>query len=167
MNNESLNIFIEPIIKKKYKHDLFAWISKYKLIKKLNKISPSFNMMVSIHEFLCILRNCYMYSNDNKFHLFLGTIGKNYNPANTLAMIYKEDGFSIKYVLCKPKDNNQINIEITRYGQSKNDIEKISFYDGEYEFKDIYDKEKMLFVISCLMNGVTELINYYYKNKKL
>ena len=107
-----------------------------------------------------------MYDNNDRFNLFLGTIGKNYNPANTMSMVYKEDGFSLKFVLCVG-EKNQINIEITRNGRSKNDIEKISFYDGEYQFKDVYDQEKMLFITSCLMNGVIELIEYYYKYKKL
>ena len=107
-----------------------------------------------------------MYDNNDSFHLFLGSIDKKYNVKNTLAMVYKENGFSIKFVLVI-SNKNQINIEITRNGQSKNDIEKISFYDGEYKFKDIYDQEKMLFIVSCLMNGVAELVDYYYKNKKL
>lgn len=163
------NIFIEPIVMKKRKHDLSAWIAKRKLIKKLNKTSPSFSMMVEIHKFLSILRNSYMYDNSDKFHLFLATVNKSYNPNNTLAMIYKESGFSFKFVLVIDPNgnNNQINIEITRNGQQRSDVEKISFYDGQYEFKDIYDQEKMLFIISCLMHGVIELINYYYDNKKL
>jgi len=163
---QKINTYIEPIIKKKKNHDLKAWIAKRKLIKKINKTSPSFSDMVEIHEFLNILRDSYMYDNNESFHLFLGAIGKNYSPRNTLAMIYKEQGFGIKFVLVIG-NKNQINIEITRNGQNKNDIEKISFYDGEYEFKDIYDQEKMLFIISCLMHGVIELIEYYYKNKKL
>ena len=161
-----MNMFIEPIIQKKKKFHLKSWIAKRKLVKKLNKTSPSFSMMVAIHEFLNILRNSYMYDNNEKFHLFLGTIGKNYNPANTMAMVYKEDGFSLKFILCIG-EKNQINIEVTRNGRNKNDIEKISFYDGEYQFKDVYDQEKMLFITSCLMNGVIELIEYYYKYKKL
>lgn len=163
---QKINVYIKPIILKKKKHDFKAWLIKRKLIKNINKLSPSFSDMVEIHEFLNILRTSYMYDNNDLFNLFLGAIGKNYNPKNTLAMIYKEKGFSIKFVLVIA-DKNQINIEITRNGQNKNDIEKISFYDGEYKFKDIYDQEKMLFIISCLMHGVIELIEYYYKNKKL
>ena len=163
---QKINTYIKLIILKKKKHDFKAWLIKRKLIKKINKLSPSFSDMVEIHEFLSILRTSYMYDNNDSFHLFLGAIGKNYSSRNTLAMIYKEKGLSIKFVLVIA-DKNQINIEKTRNGQNKNDIEKISFYDGEYEFKDIYDQEKMLFIISCLMHGVIELIEYYYKNKKL
>lgn len=150
---------------KKRKHDFKSWWAKRKLIRQLNKTSPSFNMMVLIHEFLNILRDSYMYDNNDTFHLFLGSIDKRYNPNNALAMIYKENGFTIKFVL--DVEESQINIEIIRAGKSKNEAERISFHDGEYQFKDIYDQEKMLFITSCLMNGVVELIEYYYKNKKL
>ena len=39
---QKINTYIEPIIKKKKNHDLKAWIAKRKLIKKINKTSPSF-----------------------------------------------------------------------------------------------------------------------------
>lgn len=162
---EDVNMFVKPIIMKKRKHDLKSWIAKRKLIRQINKTSPSFSMMVRMHEFLSILRNSYMYDNNDSFHLFLGSIDKKYNAKNTLAMVYKENGFSIKFLLSI--DTSEINIEIARNGKSKTEIEHISFLDGQYEFKDIYDQEKMLFIVSCLMNGVVELIEYYYKNKKL
>lgn len=163
---EEINRFIEPIVMKKKKHDFHAWLCKRKLIKMINKTSPSFSMMLEIHEFLNILRECYMYDNNDKFHLFIASVNKNYNSSKTLAMVYKEKGFSIKFILVIG-DKNQINIEITRNGQNKNEVERISFYDGEYEFQNIYDEEKMLFIISSLMQGVKELINYYYDNKKI
>ena len=117
-----------------------------------------------------------MYDNNKNFHLFLANIDKklkNDKDIEARAMIYKEDGFSIKFVLIyesnidPDNDKKQINIEIQRNGQNKSDIERISFFDGRYKFKDIYDEEKMLFITSCLMNGVAELVEYFYKNKRL
>lgn len=170
--NDNVNIFIRPILIKSHKYDLRAWFAKRKLIKEINKTSPSFDTIHEIYEFLKLLREIYMYDNNDKFHLFLATVTKNVNPNNTFAMVYKEPGFTIKFVLVF-EDNidpdnikKQINIEIQRSGQNKNDVERISFYDGEYKFKDIYDQEKMLFITSCLMYGVVELIEYFYSNKK-
>lgn len=162
-----INRFIEPIVLKKKKHSFKSWIKKKLLIRRCNKLSPSFNQMCEIYEFLKILRNSYMYSNDKQFHLFIGTIPKGRNGSNTCSMFYKEDEkFSIGFILFK--DTKTINIEIDRKGQIiKSQKEYIEFTDGEYEFKDVYDKEKMLFITSCLMNGVVELIDYYYKNKKI
>lgn len=167
--SKNINMFIEPIIMKRHNHDITAWFMKHKLIKIINKTSPSFKMMVQIHEFLSLLREVYMYDNNDKFHLFLATEPKHSKKNNkSLAMIYRENGFSIKFILIlEDSGRNQINIEINRKGQNSNDIEQISFYDGEYEFKSIYDQEKMLYITSCLMNGVRELVEHYYKYKKL
>jgi hypothetical protein len=161
-----MNTYIEPIIMRKHKFDIKALIAYKKLIKKCKKTSPSFDQMCEIAEFLEILRESYMYGNNDNFHLFTGTLPKGYTRLNACSMFYKEkDNFSIGFVLLK--DGRTINIEIERRGQNiKSEKEHISFKDGEYQFKDIYDQEKFLFITSCLMDGVSELITYYFKNKK-
>jgi hypothetical protein len=80
--------------------------------------------------------------------------------------VYKEDNYTITIMLSKI--SNEIHIEINRNANTNdyNSTEKISFNDGEYQFKDIYDREKFRTIISCIMTGVAELINYYYKNKR-
>lgn len=162
----NINEFIEPIVIKKKKHDFKAWIKYKKIIKKCKKLSPSFNQMCEISNFLEILRTSYMYGNSDNFHLFLGTLPKNYTKKNACSMFYKQgNDFSIGFILIKT--DKTINISIRRGGQNRNEVENISFVDGTYQFKDIYDQEKFLFITSCLMTGVVELITYYYKNKKL
>ena len=169
-----INMFAAPIIHKKKKYDFSAWLEKRRLIKLIKRTSPSFRMMCDIHEFLEILRECYMYTNDENFHLFLATTPNGYVSKNTKAMIYKENNFSITFVLHISYDSlesgpiNTINIEISRNSQNrKAEKETISFIDGQYTFKDIYDQEKILFITSCLMTGVSELVEYFYKNKKI
>lgn len=161
-----VNEFIKPIIMRKHKFDIKAWIAYKKLIKKCKKLSPSFNQMCSIAEFIAILRETYMYGNNDNLHLFMGTIPKGYTGSEACSMFYKKkDHFTIGFVLIK--NTRSINIEIERKGQNiKSEKELISFIDGEYQFKDIYDQEKFLFITSCLMDGVCELITYYFKNKK-
>lgn len=168
----AINRFIKPILHKSKPRDYKANKERKELIKMINHTSPDFGMMLEIHEFLNLITEIYMYDNNAKlFHLFLATIntsGKNRTADNTFAMVYKDEGFTIKYVLCADwiDRHHQINIEINRGGQNKSNVERISFYDGEYEFKDKYDEEKMRFIISCLMNGLVELINYYYDHKR-
>ena len=168
IDNKKINRFIKPIIDKSKPRDFKANKERKELIKMINHTSPSFNMMLEIHEFLTLLTDIYMYDNNEKFHLFLGAINNKKNTGNVFAMVYKSDGFVIKFVLVPDweEGRHQIKIEITRGGQNKNNIETVEFYDGEYQFKNEYDKEKMRFIISCLMNGVAELVNYYYDNKK-
>lgn len=164
MNN--INEYIKPIIMKKRRFNIKSWIAYRKLLRKCKKLSPSFNQMCEIADFIDILRESYMYGNSNKFHLFTGTLPKGYTRHNACSMFYKEDdNFSIGFILLK--NERTINIEINRKGQTiSSDKERISFRDGEYVFKNIYDQEKFLFITSCLMSGVCELITYYYKNKK-
>ena len=151
---------------RKHKLDLKAWIAYKKLIKKCKKLSPSFDQLCEIAEFIKILRETYMYGNSEDLHLFIGTIPKGYSGDTACSMFYKQkDHFTIGFVMLKPE--RSINIEIDRKGQNiKSEKELISFIEGEYELKDEYDKEKFLFITSCLMDGVCELITYYYKNKK-
>lgn len=166
MSKERINEYVKPIIMKKHKFDIKAWIAYKKLIKKCKKLSPSFDQLCDIDEFIKILRESYMYANNDKFHLFTGTPPKGYHNYNSCSMFYEEKNeFTIKFILIKP--SKTINIEINRKGQNTNsDKEKISFKEGEYQFKSIYDQEKFLFITSCLMDGVCELITYYFKNKK-
>lgn len=161
-----INEYIKPIIMRKHKFDIKAWIAYKKLIKKCKKLSPSFNQMCTIAEFIDILRESYMYGNNDNFHLFIGTLPKGYTKLNSCSMFYREkDSFTIGFILFK--DSRTINIEIERRGQTiKSEKEHISFIDGQYKFKNIYDQEKFLFITSCLMDGVCELITYYFKNKK-
>jgi hypothetical protein len=163
---DKINRYVKPIIMRKHKFDIKAWIAYKKIIKKCKKLSPSFYDLWEIADFIEILRESYMYSNNDNFHLFTGTLPKGYNRNNARSMFYKEkDSFAIGFVLLNPM--NSINIEIDRKGQTiKSEKEQISFIDGQYKFKDIYDQEKFLFITSCLMNGVCELITYYFKNKK-
>lgn len=163
---DKINEFAKPIIMRKHKYDIKAWFAYKKLIKKCKKLSPSFKQMCDIAEFLEIIRQTYMYGNNDIFHLFNSTLPKNRTRLDTCSMIYKEkDSFSIAFVLFK--DTKTINIEIDRKGQNtKSEKEYISFIDGEYKFSNIYDHEKFLFITSCLMTGVTELVTYYFKNKK-
>jgi len=166
MNKNIINEFAMPIIIKKRKHDFKAWIEYRKVMKKCRTLSPTFNQMCSIAEFIDILRESYLYGNNDQFHLFLGTMPKNYTKLNACSIFYKDtDKFAIGFVMLK--DERKINIEIDRKGQHiKSEKEYISFVDGEYKFKDIYDQEKFLFITSCLMSGVAELVEYYYKNKR-
>lgn len=163
---KNINEYVKPIIMKKRRFNIKAWIAYKKIIKKCKTISPSFDQMCEIADFIEILRESYMYGNNDNFHLFIGTLPKGYNRNTACSMFYKEkNGFSIGFVLLK--DTREINIEIDRRGQNiKSEKETISFIDGQYKFKNIYDQEKFLFITSCLMDGVSELITYYYKNKK-
>ena len=160
-----MNRFIKPIMMKQKPHDFKAWREKRRVIKAMKKFSPDFDIMCEIADFIEMLRDMYMYGNSSQFHLFTATYPKGYTKANCRSMIYKEDSFSITFILFK--ETREINIEICRAGQSiKSEKEYIRFVDGTYRFKNMYDAEKFLFITASLMNGTAELVEYYYKNKR-
>lgn len=160
---EKINIFIEPIVEKKKKFHLNSYIKMRKLCKSLKKTSPDFNMLMDIYRFLRIIEQTYMYSsNDSKHHLFSGTL-----PTSTYdggAFIYKEEYFTIKFLL--RASDRTINIETEREMRSKKEKQTISFRDGEAVINNVYEEEAFQFIISCIMDGLIDLIKYYYHNKR-
>ena len=160
---EKVNIFIEPILEKKSKYDLKSYIKMKKLCKKLKKVSPDFDMLMAIHEFLLLIEMIYMHSNnDNGHNLFSATLpSQNFTGG---AFIYKEANFQIKFVM--RSTDKTINIEIERVLKSKNKRNTISFKDGEAVITNKYEEEAFQFIIACVMDGLIDLIQYYYKNKK-
>lgn len=160
---DKLNIFIEPIIEKRSKHDLKSYIKMRKLCKKLKKTSPDFNMLMEIHRFLLIIEKVYMHSsNDDRHNLFSATLPtKDYDGG---AFIYKEENFNIKFLL--RSCDRTINIETERIMRSNKVKDKISFRDGEAIITNKYEEEAFQFIIACVMDGLVELIQYYYKNKR-
>lgn len=160
-----MNRFIKPIMMKQKPHDFRAWREKRKLIKSMKKWSPDFDMLCEIADFIEMLRDMYMYGNCNQFHLFTATYPKGYTKVNCCSMIYKEDSFSIAFILFK--ETKEINIEISRVGQTiKAEKEYIKFVDGTCKYRNMYEAEKYLFIIASVMNGTAELVEYYYKNKR-
>lgn len=153
---EKINMFIEPIFDKKSKFHLPSYIKMKKLIRTLKKTSPDFNMLMEIYRFLSILEKVYMYSNSENHKLFITTAPN--------AFMYKENDFTIKFVL--KESDRSINIEIERNMRSRKEKNNISFRDGEYIISNKYEEETFLFIIACIMEGLIELIEYYYYNKK-
>ena len=164
MNSDYLNPFIEPIFNKK-KKSIIGYIKMKMLVRRLKKTSPSFDMMIDIYDFLILLDKLYLYNNNNHHKLFSATFPGGYDAA----IIYKEEWFTIKYILRKSDRMIGINIEKTcnNKGGARDKKETIQFIEGQAEINNKYDEEKFLFIISCLMNGLCELIEYYYINKMI
>ena len=165
--NMQTNRFIEPIIMKKKKHDFKAWRAKRKIIKHCKSCSPSFNEMCEIADFVSLLRETYMYCNNDGFHLFTASYPKNYSKRDCRTMIYSEKVFDFTFLMFLETKEIQIKISRSSHNGGTGDREILTFKDGAYEFKDQYDQERMLFIVSSLMNGVIQLIEYYYKNKRI
>lgn len=162
---EDVNIFIKPIFDKKYKHYLPSYIELKRLLRMIKKTSPDFNMMMEIYNFIKLLEDVYMYGNDPSHNLFSATVPKGYDAA----MIYAENNFEIKFVIGRTINNdNEINIQTRRTTRSSGEKTKsLKFNEGDDIINNIEDEQFFLFIVSCLMSGVAELVTYFYNNKKL
>lgn len=160
-----MNQYIQPIFMKKKKHDFAAWRNKRKIIKTLKGVSPNFDMMMEMYRFLSILHKVYMYSNEEPHPLILIPLTGDCNGA----FGYRGENYMLKFFLREEDRNIYIRIERannpTGRGK-KEDVTEISFQDGDYVVKNKYEEETFLFLIACMTEGVIDLINYYYKNKK-
>ena len=90
-------------------------------------------------------------------------------PIDMAIYKYGINNFEIKFVLGKSIDNdNEINIQTRRTTRSSGERTKsLKFNEGDNIIHSKEDEQSLLFIISCLMNGVAELVTYYYNNKKL
>lgn len=161
MNNEKINVFIEPIFAKKSKHDFFAWLKLRKLIKTIHKTAPSYDTLMQINELLYILKDVYMYNNNKE--LAICTIPKNYIASFAFNNLDKDNEFSIAILLGY---DNCIAIQTKKNMKGgKADIWNIQFKDGEASINSTYDEERFKFIEACIMNGLINIIKYYYDNK--
>ena len=162
---EKVNLYVEPIFMKKKKHDYKAWRKKREVIKMLRTVSPNFNMMLETYRFLCILHKVYMYSNEEPHPLVLIPVSGDSNAA----FGYRGKNYMLKFFLRESDMNIYIRIEragIPGMKGKKEDVTEISFRDGSYVIHNKYEEETFIFLIACMTEGIIDLVNYYYKNKK-
>lgn len=161
----AVNRFVHPIMIKSKKHDFKAWLKLIKIRKELRKTSPSFDMMMEMHEAVEIFRDCFLYANTLPFVL-CKIDKKNRSYGNAKAFGIVKDRLKIIVLL---GDDNRITIEINMFsGDDKNlpsTTDKISFISGEYEIKNEYEEAKFQTIISLMMSEFENLIVYEYKNK--
>jgi len=161
----AVNRFVHPIMIKSKKHDFKAWLELRKIRKELRNTSPSYNMMIEMHEAVKICRECFLYANTLPFVLCkIDKKDRSYGNARAFGIV--RDRLKIIILL---GDDDKITIEINMFsGDDKSlpsSIDRISFINGEYEFKDEYDQAKFQTIISLMMSEFENLLVYEYKNK--
>lgn len=161
---DNVNYFMLPIVMKKYKHDFKAWLKLMSIKRKIKKTSPTYDTLMEIYDFLLILKDTYAYNMDMGLHLTAGSIPSDiYNGS----IVYEEDTFRIIFLLSsKPNGVKIIDVELSKKNTKQKDRKTYKFIDGEsYKFKDVYDEECVLFIVSNIMDSLYNLITYYYKRK--
>lgn len=161
MYNFKTNELIETILYDKQK--IRSYIKYRKLIRKLKKITPDYNTLEIIYDFMDQLNFAYFHCLDEDNHLFIGDSRKNKNKSNEKSLIYKDKSVSI---LFKLEPNDIIAIDIERYMGYKKTY--ISFKNNETNI--INNKLEEQLFINCtdlLMDSLCKIIKRYRKFRRI
>lgn len=145
------------------KHKIKSYIKYKKLLHKIKKISPDYDTLEVIYEFIDQLNFAYFYCLDGN-NLFIGDSRKDKKKYNEKSLIYKNKNVTI---LIKLLPDKIIEMNIERYMGYKKTI--ISFKDGEAGSYINNKLEEQLFIncIDLLMNALYETIKKYRKFRRI
>jgi hypothetical protein len=141
-----------------------SYIKYLKLIRKLRKISPDYNTLEVIYEFMDQLNFAYFYCLDDDNHLFIGGSRKDKKKTNEKSLMYKDGSVTMLIIL---EENETITIDISRYMGYKHT--SISFRSGQTEGLINNKLEEQLF-INCtdlIMDALIKTIKRYRKFRRI
>ena len=162
MYNFNTNDLIEAVL---YNDNKIKSFIKYKrLLHKLKRLSPDYNTLEIIYEFIDQLNFAYFYCLNEDDHLFIGSSRKDKKKIEEKSLIYKDKSVTI---LIKLEADQNITIDIDRYmGYKKTSI---SFTNGDASGIINNKLEEQLF-INCtdlIMDALIKTIRKYRRFRKI
>ena len=158
---DKLVLFNGPIIESIYdtkKGFFFRWLELRKLRKRMSKLSPDFNMLMAIAEFIRSLEIIYNYSNDETCQIY--SMNSKNKDGNTSLFINVYNGY-IEYQLSYP---NIITVKMHRSTGNKL-MSQWRFADGECELVNRETEMLMERIIRATMDAFMKLYTDYYLYK--
>lgn len=147
------NIYMEHIYKKK-KYDLIGYIKYRKFLRQLDKVTPNYDMLVQVRDFLNTLERVYMYSNDIHDKLYSITDSK-----NITFILQVENGY-IRFVM-----NNDKSTTIT-VNHNKTKLKSTITFTEDSIIQNEDDIHLLSNIANWLMDAVKELIIKYYNIRR-
>lgn len=146
------------------KHKIRSYIKYRKLLHKIKKISPDYNTLEVIYEFIDQLNFSYFYCLDNDNTLFIGNSRKDKKKIDEKSLIYKNKSVTI---LIKLQSDGMITLDIERYMGYKKTV--ISFKNGEANGIINNKLEEQLFIncIDLIMDALYKTIKKYRKFRRI
>lgn len=156
------NDLIESVLYNK--HKISSYIKYRKLLYKIKKISPDYNTLEVIYEFIDQLNFAYFYCLDDDNKLFIANSRKDKKKAAEKSLIYKTKNTTI---LIKLQPDDMITIDIERYMGYKKTI--INFKNGEAGDFITNKLEEQLFIncIDLFMDELCKIIKKYRKFRRI
>lgn len=156
-----MNIFIEPIYKKK-KFNIIEYIKYRKFLHSLKTTMPNFGMLWQIADFIKILERVYFYNNSPRNAHGMYSSLKYDNGENGFCVF--TDDVNIKYKLNDACQSITIELERLQGNKVKSNM---TFNPNEtYDLSDL-DEELLIQITDITMNSVIKLVKTYYKIKKV
>ena len=157
MYNFTPNQLIEAVLYDK--HKIRSYINYLKLLHKLKKISPDYNTLEVIYEFIDQLNFAYFYCLDDTNRLFIKNSRKDSrDKSDKKALMYKDKNVTITLSLL-PKDTIQLDIE-RHMGYKQTSI---TFENGQ---PVITNKLEAQLFINCTDIIMDELYNIVKKYRR-
>lgn len=159
------NIFMEHIYRSlREKYWIVAKLKTILFIRKLNKVSPDFDLLWDIVSMLYTLEVVFLYS--NKPHDILHFIEVKPNKGNIACFGLNVNNFEITFHLTYKSDNDKtIKIDIADVSDNKRIVKKtFEFKDRDPSvIKDIHDEQLFMNINDWLMDAVCDLVRRYSK----
>lgn len=154
--NDDKNISTNPFIYYlSNKSNLLWWKMEVKLFTYyLSKISPDFNMLWQIADFINYIELLYMYPNNNNIILLD-------SKSSIRSFRIQHETFYIEYTLFL--EDKLINIKIVR--SDNRVMSEISFPDGQGTLENRTDMILMFNIIEWTVNPIKDLFKEYYYGK--
>lgn len=146
------------------KHKIKSYIKYRKLLRKIKKISPDYNTLEVIYEFLDQLNFAYFCCLDDSNNLFIGDSRKDKKKPDEKCLIYKDKSVTI---LLKLQPDDMITMDIERYMGYKKTI--FTFKNGEAAQFITNKLEEQLFIncIDLIMDALCRTIKKYRKFRRI
>lgn len=150
------NIFMQWIYNKRHSNKVIHYIKFRWFLHKLNKVTPNFDMLCNIADFIKMLEVVYLYTNFKPSVLYSLTKSK-----TDMGFILNVNGHEIVFTLTEDEDR-YIRIEI--YNLNGKVRSSVSFKDGATDIiETVHDEQLFINITDWLMKAVIDLLKTYYK----
>lgn len=159
MYNFNSNDLIEAVL---YNKDRIRSYFRYlKLLYKIRRISPDYNTLSIIYEFIDQLNFAYFYCLDDNNKLFINDSRKNAKDKDKKALVYKDSSVTITLTL-NPEE--MIDLKIERHMGYK--LTSISFKNGQIILNNKLEEQLFINCTDIIMDELYKTIKKYRRFRR-
>lgn len=154
------NDLIESVLYNK--HKIKSYFKYRKLIHRLKKLSPDYNTLEIIYDFIDQLNFAYFYCLNEDNTLFIANSRKGKNKLGEKSLMYKNSDVKI---LIKLQADDIITMDISRNMGYSNTT--ISFKNGEAAINNKLEEQLFINCTDLIMDSLCKIIKKYRKFRRI